>query len=101
MTIKREKTHRCDRCKTKFKVPLRGRVPRFCSRSCRQRAYEKRKWRRPTELELLARDIDSVRVRNAIRTEVWSVLKQAGLVDDPTPPPAPKRIQRGPNLRLV
>jgi hypothetical protein len=82
-------------------VPFRGRVPKFCSRSCRQRAYEERKWRRPTEIELLARDIASVRVRDRIRTEVWSILKQAGLVVDPTPPPAPKQMRRGPNLRLV
>src|SRR5215813_6008171 len=72
------------------KIP---RPPTFCSRSCRQRAYEQRKWSRPHPVELLARDIASVRVRDVIR----QALLGAGI--NPPPPPEPKR--RRPPLRLV
>jgi hypothetical protein len=34
---------KCECCKAKFKRPARGRAPKYCSQSCRQRAYEKRK----------------------------------------------------------
>jgi hypothetical protein len=43
------------------------RPPTFCSRSCRQRAYERRKWLRPHPVELLARDLDTAAVRDLIR----------------------------------
>ncbi|WP_083879949.1 hypothetical protein [Corynebacterium ulceribovis] len=33
---------RCDWCGRSFEYPLRGRRRKYCSRSCRQRAYEKR-----------------------------------------------------------
>jgi len=47
---------------------------------------------------LLAEDVATVKVRDAIREEVWSVLSAAGLVAGP-PPPAPK--PRNGHLRLV
>ena len=64
---RRRKSARCPVCKERFKIHPRGRPPTFCSRSCRQRAYEQRKWSRPHPVELLARDIASVRVRDVIR----------------------------------
>lgn len=33
---------RCEWCRQHFNPKTRGRPPRFCSDSCRQRAYEKR-----------------------------------------------------------
>jgi hypothetical protein len=35
---------KCLHCRKRFKPPPRGRTPLYCSASCRQRAYEKRKW---------------------------------------------------------
>ena len=67
---RRRKTARCPVCKEKFKISPRGRPPTFCGRSCRQRAYEQRKWSRPHPVELLARDIASARVRDFVREQV-------------------------------
>jgi hypothetical protein len=60
-----------------------------------------RKWRRPAAVELLARDLATAKVRDAIRIEVWALLRQAGLVREPEPPPSPRRQRRKPDLRLV
>ena len=49
-------------------------------------------------MELLARDIASVRVRDFIRQEIRAVLLEAG-IPLPTQPPKPKR--RGAHLRLI
>jgi hypothetical protein len=38
---------------------------------------------RPTPVQLVTQDIDTVRVRNFIRTIVWEVLKEVGLVSEP------------------
>jgi hypothetical protein len=84
---RRRRTARCPICKKKFKINSRGRPPIFCSRSCCQRAYEQRKWSRPHPIELLARDIDTARVRDVIRQEVREALLAAGII---LPPPAPK-----------
>src|SRR5262249_9229038 len=89
---RRRKSARCPVCKERFKIHPRGRPPTFCSRSCRQRASE------PRPVELLARDIASVRVRDVIRQEIRQALLGAG-IDPPPPPPEPKR--RRPPLRLV
>jgi len=94
----RRRSVRCPVCKTRFKVNSRGRPPTFCSQSCRQRAYEQRKWSRPHPVEQLARDIDTARVRNVIREEVREALLAAGIIPSP---PAPKPKRRGPPLRLV
>ena len=94
----RRRTARCLRCKGKFKIKSRGRPSTFRSRPCRQRAYEQRKHSRPHLIELLARDIDTARVRDAIREEVRKVLLEAGF---DLPPPEPKPKRRGPNLRLI
>ena len=94
----RRRSVRCPVCKTRFKVNSRGRPPTFCSRSCRQRAYEHRKWSRPHPVELLARDIDTARVRDIIRQEVREALLAAGII---LPRSAPKSKRRGPPLRLI
>ena len=95
---RRRKTARCPVCKERFKIHPRGRPPTFCSRSCRQRAYEQRKWSKPHPIELLARDIATVQVRDAIRQVARELLLEAGIIL-PLPPLKPKR--RGPPLRLV
>src|SRR5262249_7649552 len=96
---RRRKSARCPVCKEKFKIPPRGRPPAFCSRSCRQRAYEQRKWSKPHPVELLARDIATASVRDLVRQVVREVLLEAGIVSLPSPPPKPK--SSGPPLRLI
>jgi hypothetical protein len=83
------------------KVRPRGRPSKFCSRSCRQRAYEERKWSRPHPVELLARDIATARVKDVIRQIVREVLVEAGIISPLPPPPPPKPKRRGHSLRLV
>jgi hypothetical protein len=98
-SMKRPRTLRCERCKNKIKVEPRGRLPRFCSQTCRQRAYERAKWGQP-HLAALHSDLATVEMRTAIREEAWAMLRQAGLVQASTPPPMPRRKPR-PDLRLV
>jgi hypothetical protein len=97
---KRPRTLRCRWCNSKIEIESRGRVPEFCSQSCRQRAYEQRKWARPAAVELVARDLATAKVREAIRAEAWNLLRQIGVVSAPQPPPAPTRSPK-PTLRLV
>jgi hypothetical protein len=96
---KRPKTLRCQVCKTRMQVAPRGRLPVFCCQTCRQRAYERRKWSRPHAVEALAKDIATVRVRAVIRQEIWAALRELGLVDAAEPPP--QSPSRRPALRLV
>jgi len=96
---RRRKSARCPVCKKRFRINPRGRPPDFCSRSCRQRAYEQRKWSRPHPVELLARDIDSAKVRDVIQQAVRQALLAAGINPPPTPP-EPRR-RRVPALHLV
>jgi hypothetical protein len=98
---KRPKTLRCGWCKEKFKVAPHGRLPEFCSHSCRQRAYEKKRWQRPSAIEALAKDLATVKVHNYIRAEIWALLKAAGVVSQPDPPPPPPKPRRRSHLRLV
>jgi hypothetical protein len=94
----RPRSVRCPVCKKRFKVKSRGRPRTFCSRSCRQRAYEQRRWSRPHPVELLARDIDTARVRDFMWQMLREALLAAGIIIPPNPP-KPKR--RGPSLRLI
>ena len=80
-------------------MKTRGRLPSYCSPTCKQRAYLRRKYRGP--MELLAQDIATMKVRGILRQEIWAVLKEVGLVTQPEPPPPrPKRDQTR-HLRLV
>ena len=101
--FKRPKTRKCAWCKKSFKVKPRGRAADFCSNSCRQRSYERRKWQRPQLVEAWARDIATVQVRDFIRGEIWTLLQQAGLVAPKAPVPSvPKPTSKPrPRLRLV
>jgi len=103
--VKRPKTLHCLRCNAKMTVKPRGRLPTFCSQSCRQRAYEQKKWSRPHPVELLAKDLARADVREAIRSEALNlfnqVLKHLGWdlsAQQLLPAPRPKKK---PYLRLV
>jgi hypothetical protein len=71
----RPKTQRCAWCTKKMGVQTRGRIPLFCSQSCRQRAYEKRRWSRPSVIEALAQDLATSEGRAIIRKEVLATLR--------------------------
>src|SRR6516164_4457952 len=90
VSTKRPRTLRCVWCKAKIKVKPQGRLPLFCSHSCRQRAYERAKWGQP-HLVALCKDLATTELRRAIREEAWAMLRQAGLVQTPAPPPMPRR----------
>jgi hypothetical protein len=98
---KRPKTLRCLRCKKRFVVKPRGRLSDYCSASCRQTAYVTRKCRRLGAVEALAADLGHIRVREWLRREIWQLLREAGLVDPPEPPPTPRSTQKKPTLRVV
>jgi hypothetical protein len=77
-------------CKAKIKVQPKGRVPKFCSRNCRQRAYEHNRALGPTmvPMSILARDLETAQVRGAIRAEIRAILRGDMGFDPPTPPRA-------------
>jgi len=99
--FKRAKTAKCRRCSARIEIKTRGRPSSFCSRSCRQRAYERRKWQRPHALELLARDLAAVQIHDVIREEIWNILQQMGLERPSTVPPNASAQKNKPKLRLV
>ena len=97
---RRPRTTRCKRCKTEIKVKNKGPVPKYCSQSCKQEAYLRRRFRSP--LDLVARDLASIEFRDFIRRTIVDILVQQGLVKNNLPPPnrcEPK--PKKPNLRLV
>ena len=98
---RRPRTTQCKLCKTQIKVKNKGPVPKYCSQSCKQEGYLRRKFRSPLEL-VAARDLASIQLREVIWTMIMDILVQHGLVTSNLPPPIthepkPKR----PNLRLV
>jgi hypothetical protein len=95
----RPKTQRCAWCNKKMCVQARGRIPMFCSPTCRQRAYEKRKWSRPSVIEALAQDLATLEGHAIIREAVLAILRENGLITNPTPPPALTR--KAPKLRVI
>ena len=98
MRSRRPRSVRCKSCKRQVKLHRKGRVPTYCSATCRQHAYLTNKYRGP--MELLQQDIATVRFRDFIRREIWEVLNQAGLVATPEPPP-PLKPNAPSGLRLV
>jgi len=88
------KKPRCAWCKTRFKPSTRGRRPKYCSHSCRQRAYEARRAAQYIPSLLLARDIDGIQTKDGIRRAVVDVLRELGML-----PEAPKSAK--PQLSLV
>lgn len=86
VTKRKPKKRRCAWCRNDFRPSGRGRPPRFCSQSCRQRAYEGRLAQHP--LRLLERDLAAAKSAEHIRKIVVDVLVDLGLID---PPPKRKR----------
>jgi len=97
---KRPKTLHCQWCQAKLPVKPRGRLPRFCCQTCRQRAYERRKWSRPTLVQAAVQDLAQAQLTAVVRAEIWSFLRQAGIVNGP-PPATSTKPRRVPNLRQV
>ena len=75
---------RCQWCRNWFKPKSGGRPPVFCNPSCRQRAYEKRKWTPFTGLDALALDLlpaaAARRLRVAVRHDYMIELIMKGTV---------------------
>jgi ribosomal protein L34E len=92
---KMAKKPRCAYCKKAFKPPKRGRPPRYCSASHRQRAYELRRAQAGinTPSLLMGRDLDDLRTKAGIERAVVDVLRKFGML-----PPAPPNKKR---LRIV
>jgi hypothetical protein len=89
------KRPRCAYCKKTFAPPKRGRPPRYCSASHRQRAYQLR--RAQAEINILSlargRDVDDMHTKAGIERAVVDALRKFGVL-----PPAAPPIKR---LRIV
>jgi hypothetical protein len=99
---RRPRTTRCKGkgCKRQIKVKNKGRVPKYCSPSCKQEAYLRRRFRSP--LELVARDLASIEVREVIEAKIMEILVRLGLAKSNLPPPIiHKPKPEKPSLRLV
>ena len=94
---RRPRSVRCKGCKGIIKIKSKGRVPTYCSQTCRQNAYLKRRYTGP--MELLQQDIATVQVRDIIHREVRDYLVQLGFAPEGVPPPKPKGKQ--PKLTIV
>jgi ribosomal protein L34E len=90
---KMAKKPRCAYCKKAFKPPKRGRPPRYCSASHRQRAYELRRAQAGINIPslLLGRDVDDMRTKAGIERAVVNALRKFGVLP-PAPPPKQLRI---------
>jgi hypothetical protein len=95
---RRPQTKKCKRCGKPIKVAIKGRVPTYCGQSCKQQAYQRRRFRGP--MLLLEQDIATMKVQAIIRREISDAFKQMGLISESQPlVEAPKR--KSPTLRLV
>jgi hypothetical protein len=94
---RRPRSVRCKGCKGIIKIKSKGRVPTYCSQTCRQNAYLKRRYTGPTEL--LKQDIATVQVRDIIHREVWDYLVRLGFTPEGGRPPKPKGKQ--PKLTII
>jgi DNA-directed RNA polymerase subunit RPC12/RpoP len=91
---RRPKTLRCSWCGGKIIVKPKGKLPDYCKPSCRQRAYEARKWRQP-HLAAFRQDYAKVLSKDAIRAEVVAVLREMGM------PAPPSRQRQRPQLHII
>lgn len=87
---KRRSKRKCEHCRNWFTPEARGRPPRFCSASCRQRAYEQRRAERPKKdpaLAALHADLSSLDFRTEKSKEGGRLLgllaEHEVLKDDP------------------
>ena len=84
---------KCSWCKKRFKPPSKGRRPKYCSHSCRQRAYEMRRAQQRVPELLLGQDIDGIRTKDGVERAVVDVLRRLGLL--------PSISKTKPRLRVV
>ena len=84
----RPKSVRCLKCKRSIKVKPVGRLPTFCSPSCRQMVFRK--------LSLMPKPPAPTRDELAVR--IWEMLTEFGLVTGDLPPPKrkPEENHHGP-----
>lgn len=98
-SVTKMRSLRCAYCRAKFKPPARGRRPKYCSASHRQRAYERRREARRAEQLYprlaLGRDIDNIKTKDQVERAIVDFLRRLGILP---PAPGPKRR---PPLRLV
>ena len=90
---KRVTKMKCRWCRKRFQPPSKGRRPRYCSHSCRQRAYEARRAQQKVPELLLGRDMGDIRTKAGVERAVVDVLRKLGFL-----PALPKTK---PRLRLV
>ena len=85
------------RCGRRFSRLRKGRPARYCSPSCRQRAYEARKNEREVSarlpVRLLEEDFDGVRTRDALKRAVISVLEELDIILPSSQEPIPHRAR--------
>ena len=76
----RPKSARCLRCKRSIRVKPAGRIPTFCSPSCRQAIFRKmsRKPKPPAP------------TRDELAIRMWEMLREFNLVSGDLPPPKPE-----------
>ena len=90
---------KCAHCGRRFSRLRKGRPARYCSPSCRQRAYEKRVIERKVSsrmpVRLLQEDLDEVRTGDAFNRAVISVLQKLGFLPSL---PKPTRLRSKPRL---
>jgi hypothetical protein len=95
---RRPRTTRCRRCKAKIKVKTKGPVPKYCSQSCKQQGYLRRRFLSP--VQLLERDLANFKVRDVIRTTILDILVEVGLVEKSRLPPPMIHKPKKPNRHL-
>ncbi|HEY2229809.1 MAG TPA: hypothetical protein VGI22_19130 [Xanthobacteraceae bacterium] len=85
---------RCAYCQKAFNPPRRGRPPRYCSASHRQRAYELRRALRAVNMPslLLGSDVAAIQTKAGIERAVVDVLRKLGLLPPAPQPARPLRI---------
>ena len=96
-----KRTRKCLSCGKRFRLSLRGRPAWYCSASCRQAAYVRRKGGAFSLVQVMARDLAHIQVREWLRNEIWTLLRQAGLQLPPEPPPIESPRRSKPQLSLV
>ena len=91
---------KCKQCKRKFRPKAKGRRPLYCSDSCRQRAYERRRIEKEIAqripMRLLGGDMEGIKTRDGVTRAVVDVLRELGLIATPSFP-----TKRGPKLRVI
>ena len=92
----------CKQCKVRFLPPNRGRLPRYCSAACRQKAYRKRA-ADPHRLALraLEGDLYAIKDTTARARAAVKVLEELGYKVSLERRRGPPREKHKPHLRVV